>query len=226
MALLVTGAVFSGLFDAILSGNYQLAEVFSSILSVLTSLILVGVTWWYVGLTSDLVSLTEKQRQQERELEISRHQTQQQNLRQAFLIELNEVEGTLNKLVESKEKDQLTPNRYPEILMPTVVYESNANQIGILTTNEAASLTSIYTRLLHLHSLMKSYNEIKEKDKLTKREQAEIEVVETVGPYMASEILEEIGELAEIMAAEAEHTMTIDRLSENFGTKPDHQPYQ
>ncbi|SFT09547.1 hypothetical protein [Halostagnicola kamekurae] len=214
MTLLVFGGAFYELLGDMLMGDLQAADHLASILSAFATIVLVAVTGWYVSLTSNLVSQTEKQRQQERELEISRHETRKQNLRQAFLIELNEISSTLREIAKSGEDNQVTPNKYLDVLMPTIVYESNADQIGILTADEATSLTNIYTQLLHLRGLLESYSEIKEKDDLTRDEKAKKELTESLGSPMAAIILNEIEEVEDLMVEEVEEARTIDQLPE------------
>lgn len=79
-----------------------------------------------------------------------------QNMRRAFLAELNAVD--LPTYVDSG--DRKLPLPYSSRLVPTTVYENNADQIGKLTPEEVDSVVDFYTLATHPEHLKEVMDEL------------------------------------------------------------------
>ncbi|MCO8254519.1 hypothetical protein NKF26_11970 [Haladaptatus sp. AB618] len=73
-----------------------------------------------------------------------------QNLRRAFLAELNSVDlPTKIKLNDGRK----VPPPYSAKLVPTTIYDTNASRIGKLTSEEVDSLTEYYSKSKNINYL-------------------------------------------------------------------------
>lgn len=151
--LLILGAIAGGvalagfgIVNAIGADNITDAVPYTSVLAPGATLILVGLTGWYVRETQQL-------RIQERRRAETERQRTRRNVRRAFRAEVGAVEN-LEELAENRSADQIAKMRR---IVPTSMYDQNCAQLGILTSDEVGAIVDYYGTAQSIEDLAYSH---------------------------------------------------------------------
>lgn len=151
---LLTLAMAGTAIIAAILGIFSISSQLASLSAALATILLVSLTAQYAEQTQKLVDenrKTRKQRREERELDRAR---ELESLRRALYEEIRTIQY-YEDLVEVYEPSHSAV----EILGPSTIYESNADQIGLLTGREIDSIVEYYTRLDHINALLEVQKE-------------------------------------------------------------------
>lgn len=137
------------------AGSFSQAADVATVASALSTVILVVLTGQYAVLTRELVRENQRQAEKrERRWEIDR-EMKRDSLRKALLGEIQTVQYL----------DQFAEEYHPErslsgFIVPTTVYEANADQLGQLTPEEADAVVEFYTRVYQLEDSLRVQREL------------------------------------------------------------------
>ncbi|WP_152529863.1 hypothetical protein [Candidatus Halobonum tyrrellensis] len=132
--------------NALSNGNPSIADNYTSLLSAGATLLLVGLTGWYVYETRKL-RIEEQQRQQEE------HEQQVNNIRATFKAEISGVEN-LDNISNKFTADEIARMRR---IVPTAMYENNCDQLGMLNECEVEAIVDYYGTAQNIEDLSYSY---------------------------------------------------------------------
>lgn len=123
-----------------MAGNVALASTYASFASGIATVLLVVLTGWYAVETRKMVHKTEQARKDEKEFREETRKRDLNKLRRALIEEIGSIDD-LDALAE----DYSIGHSFYEQITPSKVYETNANEIGALTTEEIEAVVRYYT---------------------------------------------------------------------------------
>lgn len=150
IALLFTlGLAVANGISALIAGEVTQASDYASFASGLATMVLVGVTGWYTFVTRQLVSESRKERIQNHQHKKEQFERKKESLRRAFKHEIQSV-GNYEDFIEADE-GKVSPLRE---IAPTAVYEANADELGLLSDEEVATITEYYRAVIHIENVL------------------------------------------------------------------------
>lgn len=141
--------------SSIYSGYYLIANdpssaiPYASVASGVATVLLVGITFWYAFETRRMVQISER-RSQRNQLSKQKKEIEDRNVLRRALIQEIGKKDYLNQLAE----DYSVGHSRLETLIPTTIYEANADKIGKLTIEEIDVVVEFYTRADQVENLM------------------------------------------------------------------------
>lgn len=127
-------ALIQASWELTLSGNYRAG-------SSVANIVLVIITGFYVALTYLLVKENRAYREQQEEFREDDRERKKDRLRKALLAELRSMDE-----LENYPPENLTPTTLPMFSnLPTTVYDSNTDLVGLLTSEEIDAIVRFYS---------------------------------------------------------------------------------
>jgi len=129
--------------------RFQFAGALGTAASAFITILLVLITARYVEQTRELVEETRRQRKQEEAAREEANKREVRSLRIALRQEIAGIEG-YRELAQSYE----TTRSVLDLDVPTTIYESNADDIGLLSEPEISAIVEYYAQVDQVQSLL------------------------------------------------------------------------
>lgn len=153
--LVVTLAISVNAIIAMASGIFEEAGQLAAVASAFATILLASLTAQYAQMTQRLAKEAESDREQRKEFRREEQRREIRSLRRGLHEEIGKV-GNYDKYVDRYETGM---SIFP-IPAPNTVYESNANNIGLLEDEEVDLIVEYYTRLDHIQSELETQRQL------------------------------------------------------------------
>jgi hypothetical protein len=141
------------LFTIIWEGP-TVAESLASIVSGISSLLLIGLTGWYVVETRKMVGETRQARIDDQQARQREKQEKKENLRIALYEEIGKIQ-----YIDDLQENYSIGYSAIDFLVPRTVYEANSDELGRLSAEEVSLVVEFYTRAEEVESMIKTQRE-------------------------------------------------------------------
>lgn len=122
------------------SNNPQIAGSYASVISGLSTIGLVIITFWYAIQTRRMASEMERSRNEEEKHREKQRELELEKLRRALLREIEAVEG-VSTLAKNYNPNYSLYTR----IFPSTIYDNNSKDIGLLNSTEIEAVVEYYT---------------------------------------------------------------------------------